>query len=83
MAPGKKYPIRPETRQAIIERDQAPVPPTLTGNLMARCYAYADADKWTAYYLKAENVEAAAIASATRDRTYDQLKPLLEELVIQ
>jgi hypothetical protein len=45
--------------------------------------AFADADHWADYYTRTGNYPAAIQAAETCERFRTQLKPLLEELVIQ
>jgi hypothetical protein len=74
--------LKPETYRSIPERDQSPVVPTYWMKLAALCEAYRGADHTTAYYKKNQKNDEAQIAAASRDRFYSQLKPLLDQLII-
>ncbi len=78
----KHSPMKAETIERI-SRAQAPVPPQITVELMARCTAYASADTWTAHLRKSNNLEGYRIAAQTRDRLYTQLRPMLDALRIE
>jgi len=75
--------LTPETYRRLPERDQSPVPTSFEWWLFAKCMAFADADHWADYYTRTGNYPAAIQAAETCERFRTQLKPLLEELVIQ
>lgn len=72
--------LTPETRERITQA-QEPVPHSFNIELEAVCSAYCAADLSVAYYGTHFDDEGKQICASSRDRFYNQLRPLLAQLV--
>lgn len=80
---SKRFPLRPETVNAIIESQQAPVPPSFFPKLTAACMAYQSAENNIAWYsLVQPNAHAEQVARAAAARLRVPMQEMLAQLVI-